>query len=101
RLRGRQVPADLGGTPGGRQEAQSQGASARPDAGAHVRRRAGVHLSVSVVVGWQGGRRGRQGGARQQGDGRLGQVHGRVLEGGARRRRACLGRFQQRPRVSR
>ena len=36
-----------------------------------------------VVVGRQGGRRRRQGGHQQQGDGRVGQVHDRLLEGRA------------------
>ena len=95
-----QVPADLGRVPRRRQEAEGEGPSARPDARPHLRRRAGLLLSVSVVLGRQGGRGRRQDrGAEQQGDGRVGQVHGRVLEGALRRGRARLGRFQQQPRL--
>ena len=54
------LPQDLGGVPRGRQEAEGQGPSDRPDARPHLRRRADLHLSLHVVVGWQGSRRRRQ-----------------------------------------
>ena len=67
-----------------RQEAEGQGPADRPDRGPHVRRRAGLVVSVPVVVGRQGGRGRRQDRrAEQQGDGRIGQVRGRALEGDA------------------
>ena len=71
-----QVPRHLGELSRGRQEAEGQGPSVRPDARPHLRRRAGLHLSVHVVVGRQGGRGRRQDRRHQlQGDGRVGQVH--------------------------
>jgi multiple sugar transport system substrate-binding protein len=68
-------------------------AKGRPaDAGAHIWRCSELCLSVSVVLRRQGGRGRRQDrGAQQQGDHRVGQIHGWLLEGCARRRRACLG----------
>ena len=66
------VPRYVGEVSRGRQEAQSQGPAARSDAGAHLRRCSGFHLSLSVVVGRQGSRGRRQdGGHQQQGDYRV------------------------------
>ena len=85
----------------GRQEAEGQGASARSDAGARLWRRERVLVPVSLVVGRQGGRSRRQDRrAEQQGDGRVGQVRGRLLEGRLRRWRLRVGRFRQQPRLS-
>ena len=80
---GATIPGHLGEVPRGRQEAQSQGPPDRPDARSHFRRCSDVLLPLSVVLGRQGSRRKRQGGHQQQGDGRLGQVHDRFLEGRA------------------
>ena len=97
-----QVPDLMGELSRGRQEAQGQGLPDRPDHRPHLQRRARLLLSLPVVVGRQGGRERRQDGrAQQQGDARVGQVHGRLLEGCARRGRARLGRQQQQPRFPR
>ena len=72
----------------------------RPDRRAHLRRRAGLVVSLSVVVGRQGGRGRRQDRrAQQQGDGRVGEVRRAALEGDDGRGRARLGRYQQQPRL--
>ena len=60
RLRPRQVPADLGRIPRRRQTAQSQAAALRADPRPRLWRRAGVLVSLFVVVGRQGGRGRRQ-----------------------------------------
>ncbi len=94
------LPQDLVGVPRGRQEAEGQGPSGRPDARPHVRRRADLHLSLHVVVGRQGSRGRRQDrGDQLQGDDRVGEVHAGLLEGRLRRGRARLGRHQQQPRL--
>ena len=63
------LPRDLGHLPRCRQEAQGQGAADRPDRRPHLRRRAGLVVSLPVVVRRQGGRGRRQDrGAEQQGD---------------------------------
>ena len=94
------LPRDLGHLPRGRQEAQGQGAADRPDRGPHLRRRAGLVVSLPVVVWRQGGRGRRQDRrAEQQGNGRVDQVRGRPVEGDHGRRRARLGRHQQQPRL--
>jgi hypothetical protein len=78
----RQLPDRLGRLSRGRQEAQGEKPAVRPDAGAHLWRRADLLVSLSVVVGRQGGRGRRQDRrAEQQGDRRIGQIRGRVLEG--------------------
>ena len=93
-----QVPRHLGDLSRGRQEAEGQGPAVRPDARPHLRRRAGLHLSLHVVVGRQGSRGRRQDRRHQhQGDGRIGQVHDRPVEGRHGRGRPCLGRHQQQP----
>ena len=61
---------------------KAKGQTARPDARPHLRRRADLQLSLSLVLGRQGGRGRRQDrGAQLQGGGRLRQVHDGVLEG--------------------
>ena len=95
-----QVPRHLGDLSRGRQEAEGQGPAVRPDARPHLRRRAGLHLSLPVVVGRQGSRGRRQDRRHQlQGDGRVGQVHDRPVEGRHGRGRPGLGRHQQQPRL--
>ena len=84
---------------GGRQEAEGGEAPDRPDARQHLRRRADLHLSVPVVLRRPGSRRQGQGGARFEGDPRVGALHDAVLEGRARRGRPRLGRQQQQPRL--
>ena len=97
-----QISRHLGELSGRRQAAQGEGPPDRADARARLQRRARLHLSVSLVVRRQGARGGRQDRrAQQQGDAGVGQVHGRLLEGCARRGRARLGRQQQQPRVPR
>ena len=94
------LPRDLGHLPRRRQEAEGQGAADRPDRGPHVRRRAGLVVSLPVVVRRQGGRGRRQDRrAEQQGNGRVDQVRRRPVEGDHGRRRARLGRHQQQPRL--
>ena len=57
---------------------KAKGRPYRPDRRPHLRRRAGLVVSVSVVVGRQGGRGRRQDRrAEQQGNGRVGQVRRR------------------------
>ena len=86
--------------PRGRQEAEGQGTADRPDRRPHVRRRAGLVVSLPVVVRRQGGRGRRQDRrAEQQGNGRVDQVRRRPVEGDHGRRRARLGRHQQQPRL--
>ena len=80
---------------------EGQGPPDRPDARPHFRRRARLLVPLSVVVGRQGGRGRRQDRrAEQQGNHRVGQVRGVVLERLLRSGRARLGRHQQQPRLS-
>ena len=96
----RQLPRDLGHVPRCRQEAEGQGPADRPDRRPHLRRRAGLVVSLPLVVGRQGGRGRRQDRrAEQQGNRRVDQVRGRPVEGDHGRRRAGLGRHQQQPRL--
>ena len=82
--------------------AQEEGQALRPDPRPHLRRRADVGLSPALVVRRRRDRRERQEGRDQlQGDGGVGQVHVRALEGGLRRGRPGLGRHQQQPRLPR
>ena len=89
----KELPEDLAAVPRGRQEAQGGEAPDRPDARQHLRRCADLHLSAAVVLRRPGSRRQGQGGARLEGDARVGALHGAVLEGRARRRRPRLGRL--------
>src|SRR5436309_5672400 len=92
RLRRRQISADLGRVPRGRQEAEGQGAAVRPVSRPYLGRSPILLVSSSLVLGRQGSRARRQdGGAEQQGDGRVGQVRGGLMEGCARRGRDRLG----------
>ena len=100
RGRCREIPDELGRLPRRRQEAEGGGPSLWPDRRTHLRRRAGLVVSLSVVVGRQGGRGRRQDRrAEHQGDGRVGQVRRRPVEGDDGRRRSLLGRHQQQPRL--
>ena len=79
---------------------KAAGRPLRPDRRAYFRRRAGLVVSVSVVVGRQGGRGRRQDRrAEQQGDDRVGQVRRAAVEGDDGRGRPRLGRHQQQPRL--
>ena len=95
-----QVPGDLGGVPGSREEAQGQRPSTRTDPRPHGRRRTRLRLPLLVVMGWPRGRGRRQDGQAQlERDNRVGEVHDCLLEGGSRRGRPCLGQFEQQPRL--
>ena len=92
RDRRHQVPGDLGGVSGSRQEAQGQGPPARTDPRPHGRRRPCVRLSLPVVLGRPRGRGRRQDRqAQHERDHRVGQVHDRLLEGGRTTRAASPG----------
>src|SRR5438045_3938254 len=68
RLQRRQVSGNLGRVPRRRQENEGQGSAVRPDRGPYFRRRAGLVVPLSVVVGRQGDRRRQEDrGAEQQG----------------------------------
>ena len=101
RLRAGEVPGDLGRISRRRQEAEGQAAALRPDPGARLRRRPRLLVSLSVVVGRQGGRGRRQDRrAEQQGD-RSSWSNSRSRSGRMlRRRRPLLGRRRQQPRLS-
>src|SRR5262249_37485578 len=76
-----QISGNLGRVPCGRQKAQGPGPSVWPVARPHFRRPGGGLVSLSLVMGRQGGRGGRQDGlAQQQGDGGVGQLRRRLLE---------------------
>ena len=93
-------PATWEAVPCARQEAEGRRPSDRADSRPYLRRCADLHISLSVVLGRQGSRGGRQDRRAQfEGSRRLREVHDRVLEGSARRRRARLGRHQQQPRL--
>ena len=92
--RRREIPGNLGRIPGDRQEAEGGWSSLWSDGRTHLRRRTGMVVSLSVVVGRQGGRGRRQDRrAEQQGDDRVGQIRCAVVERDDGRRRARLGRF--------
>src|ERR1700737_849106 len=92
RLQGRQVPWNLGRVPRRRQEIEGQEPAVRPDRRPHLRRRTRLVVPLSVVVGRQGDRRRRQDRrAEQQGDDRVGQIRGRLVEGDNGRGRGRLG----------
>src|SRR6202035_6158066 len=81
RLRRAEIPANLGGISRGRQEAQGEGPAIGSSGQTQLRRPADLCLSVSLVMGRQGGRSGRQdGGAELEGDGRFGRVRRWLLE---------------------
>jgi ABC-type glycerol-3-phosphate transport system substrate-binding protein len=65
RLRAGKISGNLGRMARGRQEAEGQGASARSDIGPRLWRRERVLVPLSLVVGRQGGRSGRQDGCAQ------------------------------------
>ena len=84
---------------GRRQEAQGQGPSYRADPRSRLQRRAGLRLPLL----WScGGRRSRLTARRSTSTARRRSSRSsscRILEGGPRRERPCLGRQQQQPRV--
>ena len=75
RSRPRQVPANLGRVPRRRQIAQAQEPALWPDSRPRLWRRTRLLVSLSVVMGRQGGRgRWQDRGAEQQGNHRIGQI---------------------------
>src|SRR5439155_767659 len=80
------VPAeDARRVPAARDATQEEGPPDRPDAGSHLRRRAGLELSDALELRRRRARPPGQDQARQQGNGRVGQVDDGVLEGRLRR----------------
>jgi len=84
-----------------RQETQAKGPAARSDFGTYIWRRARILVPLPLVMGRQRSRGGwKNGRARYQGDGRVGQIHGqrlikrRLTKAGSRRMtRATIARF--------
>src|SRR6516165_4051650 len=78
----RQVPRHVGSISYRGPKAEKIRPTLWPNCWAHLRRRAGMVVSVPLVVGWQGGRgRWQDRCARQQGDARIGQVRRTAVEG--------------------
>ena len=98
-----QYPEDLGRDPQALRRPQEEGQAVRPDARSHLRRRADLHLPMTVGIRRRRDRRssGKKVVLNSKGAVDVGEVHAGVLEGMLRRGRAGLGRHQQQPRVPR